>query len=201
MTDTATDRHRVAVDVRTAASRRPSRSSTRTRGGCSVASSRSVRWPTSARSSTVRSIDYDEHFLPGCTTRMRHNIETFGAHFLQLQLGHEEPGVDRHLGYGLSLSERDDGAYGEFQLYTKRRDYGLVREMLGTAWKGLSVSFRDRVPPVVDDRGRGCGSVGCRSTSSTSPPCRCRRIRRPVSCRSVAKGWCPTPAPHTWTPL
>jgi hypothetical protein len=98
-------------------------------------------------------LDYDEHFLPGCTTRLRQIIDKVGAHFLRLQLGHEEPGVDRHLGYGLSLAERADGAYGEFQLYTKRHDYALVREMLGTAWRGLSVSFCDRVPPIVDDRG------------------------------------------------
>lgn len=98
-------------------------------------------------------LDYDEEFLPGCTVRLRQVIDKVGAHFLRLQLGHEEPGVTRHLGYGVHLEERSDGAYGTFQLYTKRNDYALVREMLGTAWRGLSVAFADRVPPVVDKSG------------------------------------------------
>lgn len=98
--------------------------------------------------------EYDEEFLPGCTTRLRQIINTIGrANFLGLQLGHQEPGVVGHLGYGLAVHERDDGAYGEFQLYTKRSDYPLVREMLGTAWNGLSVQFRDRVAPRITDDG------------------------------------------------
>lgn len=98
--------------------------------------------------------DYDEHFLPGCTTRLRQVIDKIGnARFLGLQLGHDEPGVSRQLGFGTGLEERADGAYGTFQLYTKRNDYALVREMLGTAWSGLSVSFADRVPPVVQTSG------------------------------------------------
>jgi hypothetical protein len=99
-------------------------------------------------------LDYDEQFLPGCTTRLRQVIDKVGnAHFLGLQLGHDEPGVTRQLGYGTAVEERSDGAYGTFQLYTKRNDYALVREMLGTAWAGLSVAFADRVPPVVETRG------------------------------------------------
>lgn len=103
---------------------------------------------------TGQVIEYDEEFLPGCTTRLRQKIAAIGrANFLGLQLGHDEPGVARHLGYGLAVHERDDGGYGEFQLYTKRPDYALVREMLGTAWNGLSISFRDRVNPRVTDEG------------------------------------------------
>lgn len=103
---------------------------------------------------TGQLVEYDEEFLPGCTHRLRQQITAIGkANFLTLQLGHDEPGVSRHLGYGLAVHERDDGAYGEFQLYTKRPDYQLVREMLGTAWNGLSVSFRDRVNPRISDQG------------------------------------------------
>jgi phage head maturation protease len=109
--------------------------------------------PIHERGADGKVLDYDEHFMPGCTERLRQVIDRVGAHFLRLQLGHEEPGVTRHLGYGTALEERADGAYGTFQLYTKRNDYALVREMLGTAWKGLSVAFADRVPPVVEIRG------------------------------------------------
>jgi hypothetical protein len=99
-------------------------------------------------------LDYDEQFLPGCTTRLRQVIDKVGnANFLRLQLGHDEPGVTRQLGFGTAVEERSDGAYGTFQLYTKRNDYALVREMLGSAWSGLSVAFADRVPPVVETRG------------------------------------------------
>lgn len=97
--------------------------------------------------------DYDEQFLPGCTTRLRQLIARgLDPRFITYQLDHDGSGLDARLGYGLSLSERDDGAYAELQLYRNRGNYELVREMLSTSHKGISVQFSDQVPPHVEGR-------------------------------------------------
>lgn len=97
--------------------------------------------------------DYDEQFLPGCTMRLRQLIARgLDPRFITYQLGHDEPGIDGRLGYGLALEERDDGAYASLQLYRNRSNYELVREMLRTAYRGMSVQFSDHVAPVVEGR-------------------------------------------------
>lgn len=97
--------------------------------------------------------DYDEQFLPGCTLRLRQLISRgLDPQFITYQLGHDAPGIDGRLGYGLSLEERDDGAYAQLQLYRNRSNYELVRELVSTSHRGMSVQFSDQVAPVVDGR-------------------------------------------------
>jgi hypothetical protein len=98
-------------------------------------------------------LDYDEVFLPGCTLRLRQLISRgLDPRFITYQLDHEAPGIDGRLGYGLSLEERDDGAYAHLQLYRNRSNYDMVREMLSTSHRGMSVMFSDQVPPNVEGR-------------------------------------------------
>lgn len=97
--------------------------------------------------------DYEEQFLPGCTTRLRQLIERgLDPRFITYQLDHEAPGIDARLGYGVALDERDDGAYAHLQLYRNRSNYELVREMLATSHRGMSVQFSDHVAPRVEGR-------------------------------------------------
>jgi hypothetical protein len=97
--------------------------------------------------------DYEEQFLPGCTTRLRQLIERgLDPRFITYQLDHEAPGIDARLGYGVALDEREDGAYAHLQLYRNRSNYELVREMLVTSHRGMSVQFSDHVAPRVEGR-------------------------------------------------
>lgn len=98
-------------------------------------------------------LDYDEQFLPGCTMRLRQLISRgLDPRFITYQLGHDGPNIDGRLGYGLALDERSDGAYAQLQLYRNRSNYELVRELVSTSHRGISVMFSDHVAPQVEGR-------------------------------------------------
>ena len=137
--------------------------------------------------------DYDECFLPGCTMRLRQLISRgLDPRFITYQLGHDEPGIDGRLGYGLSLDERSDGAYASLQLYRNRGNYELVRELVSTSHRGISVQFSDHVPPTVQGRLVSRRQVDIHHVAAVPAPA--YASAGVVSMRSDADG---VPASHT----
>lgn len=162
MTEAADHRTPVVTEGRVPA---PVKDGRHTRGGLEVTDVDEARGVVFGRlfpfgaSAHIREVldgelfDYDECFLPGCTMRLRQLIDRgLDPRFITYQLGHDEPGVDGRLGYGLGLEERADGAYASLQLYRNRSNYELVRELLATSHRGMSVQFSDHVAPVVEGR-------------------------------------------------
>lgn len=107
-------------------------------------------------------VQYDEHFMAGCTTKQRQDFARSDTwHKLGLQLGHEEPALAGRIGYALDLTERDGEALARFQLYGSHPHYAHIREMLATSHRRLSVQFHDVAVPVVE-RGEQRPRVGRR---------------------------------------
>jgi phage head maturation protease len=95
--------------------------------------------------------EYDEEFLPGCTTRMRQAAagSRGGAPaWVRFTIDHERS-FDARLGYCTELSEADDGAHGSFRLYDGPQ-LAKARDMLNSSHNGLSVEFSDRVAPQIE---------------------------------------------------
>jgi len=93
---------------------------------------------------------YQEGFDPGSFTRMEQVIRQRGnASWISFNLEHDESLAAR-IGYARSIEQREDGAYGSFNLYPGT-DLTKVRAMLEGSHTGLSILFRDVSPPREAD--------------------------------------------------
>jgi hypothetical protein len=93
--------------------------------------------------------EYDEEFLPGCTTRMSqaaHARSSWG--WIGFTLDHDRS-FDARLGYCRELVEVDGGVDGTFRLYDDPVRLDKVRSILSESHKGMSIEFVDVAPPEV----------------------------------------------------
>lgn len=94
--------------------------------------------------------EYDELFLPGCTTKMRDTARARGnAAWVRLTLDHETS-FDHRIGYCTQLSESGDGVDATFVLHNDPARIDKIRSMLAESHQGLSIEFDDitRHPPT-----------------------------------------------------
>jgi hypothetical protein len=114
--------------------------------------------------------EYDEEFLPGCTTRIRQVAAARGGApaWIRFTVDHERT-FDARLGYCVDLAESDDGAHGVFRLYDGAQ-LAKVRDMLSTSHNGLSVEFTDVRPPVVDGPLRQRCQINVLAVTATPTP-------------------------------
>lgn len=112
---------------------------------------------------------YREVFDHGSLTYMEQYAHNRGnAAWIGLNLEHDES-LPARIGYARTLVQRDDGGYATFQLYDGP-DLGKVRQMLKESHTGLSVYFRDRVPPVEIDGIRHRVQVNVAHVAATPLP-------------------------------
>jgi phage head maturation protease len=114
--------------------------------------------------------EYDEEFLPGCTTRIRQVAAARGGApaWIRFTVDHERT-FDARLGYCVDLTEVDDGAHGAFRLYDGAQ-LGKVRDMLATSHNGLSVEFSDIAAPVVEGPLRQRRQINVLAVTATPTP-------------------------------
>jgi hypothetical protein len=114
--------------------------------------------------------EFDEEFLPGCTTRMRQVAATRGGTpaWIRFTVDHERT-FDARLGYCIDLNEADDGAHGAFRLYDGAQ-LAKVRDMLGSSHNGLSVEFSDIAPPVIEGSLRQRRQINVSAVTATPTP-------------------------------
>jgi phage head maturation protease len=114
--------------------------------------------------------EYDEEFLPGCTSRMRQVAAARGGApaWIRFTVDHDQT-FDARLGYCVGLTEGDDGAHGAFRLYDGAQ-LAKVRDMLGSSHNGMSVEFSDIVAPVVDGGLRRRRQINVSAVTATPTP-------------------------------
>jgi hypothetical protein len=131
-------------------------------------------FPFAERSHIVEVVDgevleYDEEFLPGCTTRMRQAAQRRGNWgWLHFTMDHRQ-GFDGHVGCATALEESEDGAHATFHLYDGV-ELPKVRDMLATSHNGMSVEFIDVATPIVEGDLHQRRQVHVRAVTATPIP-------------------------------
>lgn len=106
---------------------------------------------THIREPTVDGVDeYDEEFVPGCTTKIRQAAKARGGApgWIAYTVDHGQSFADR-IGYCTALSELDDGAYASFRLDHDPPRLPKIRSMLSTSHTGFSIEFDDWPTPLT----------------------------------------------------
>jgi len=113
---------------------------------------------------------FTEVFDPGSLTFMAQYVARRGnGSFVHLNLDHDES-LGGRIGHMRSLEQREDGGWALFKLYEQRPDLPLIREMLAESHAGLSVKFRDRVPPREENGTRHRVQVVVEHVAATPLP-------------------------------
>lgn len=94
--------------------------------------------------------EYDEEFVPGCTTKIRQAAAKRGGSpsWISYTVDHD-PTMDGRIGYCTGLVEGDDGAYATFRLHRDPRRIDKIRSMLATSHNGFSIGFDDWPAPLT----------------------------------------------------
>ena len=112
---------------------------------------------------------YVEAFASGSCTRMEQAAQRRGnAAFIRLTLDHDA-GFDSRVGHGVSIEQRDDGAYASFRLY-RGPQLEKVQSMIEESHDGMSVEFSDVVAPVDRDGVRWRRQVAIPAVTLTPSP-------------------------------
>jgi len=87
--------------------------------------------------------EYDEEFLPGCTTRIRQVQADRGgtAKWIAYTIEHGQT-LDHRLGYCYRIEETETDVFGTFRFHPHMRERGI--SMVSTSHGGMSIEFIDR---------------------------------------------------------
>jgi phage head maturation protease len=115
--------------------------------------------------------EYDEEFLPGCTTLIRQTAARRpggSPAWIRFTVDHELS-FDARLGYCTELTESEDGAHGHFRLYDGPQ-LAKARDMLNSSHTGLSIEFDDVRAPIVEGTLRRRKQINLFAVTATPTP-------------------------------